>query len=115
MWSIPADIGGYKITHYKVGHNEGADKPQNLPVPLPSSVTSHMISTLQAGTMCTFDVSAVNVLDSGKSGSANVIAPSRMCMLSLCDVMSSCRPRGCCEYCCSKPVKIFTPTWVHGT
>ena len=83
LWSPPADIGGYKITHYKVGHNEGADKLQNLPVLLPSSVTSHMINTLEAGTMYTFAVSAVNVLGSGPSGSAKVITPSRMCMLLL--------------------------------
>ena len=83
LWSPPADIGGYKITHYKVGHNEGADKLQNLPVLLPLSVTSHMINTLQAGTMYTFAVSAVNVLGCGPSGSDNVITPSRMCMPSL--------------------------------
>ena len=90
MWSPPADIGGYKITHYNVGHNEGRDKPQDLPVPVSSYVTSHMVNTLQAGTIYTFAVSAVNVLGSGPSGSANVITPSRMCTLSLDSSVYSC-------------------------
>ena len=83
MWSPPADDGGYKITHYIVGHNKGTDKPQELAKTVLPSMTSNMLNTLQAGVAYTFAVSAVNVLGSGPSGSASVTTPNRMCMLSL--------------------------------
>ena len=89
-WSPSADDGGYRITHYNVGHQEGTDKPQDLPMTVLSSTTSHLINTLQAGVVYTFAVSAVNVLGSGPSGSDNVITPRRMCSLFLDNGAYSC-------------------------
>jgi hypothetical protein len=73
-WKPPSDTGGYEITHYNVGHKKGKDKPEDL-LMVPSSLISYSISTLKAGVLYTFAVSAANVLGSGPSASDNVITP----------------------------------------
>jgi hypothetical protein len=77
-WNPPIDNGGYEISHYNVGHSKGTDRPQDLPVKVPSSVTLRVVNTsLEAGVMYVFAVSAVNVLGSGPSGSDSVTTPSK--------------------------------------
>ena len=80
-WSLPADDGGYSVTHYDYGYMKGISTIIQDLTRVPESTISTINANLEPGTAYTFVVSAVNALSSGPRGSDSVVTPSRMWLL----------------------------------